>query len=85
MGYGVPGVSDRGSRTVGNGDTVSEHLPAFIAGALLHQLVDALDLDLEPASFDGDDDHATFVVVGRAGTRVRVTVALEGVALEVES
>jgi hypothetical protein len=55
---------------------VSDHLVGFLAGNLLAALV-ALGLDLEAGSFDGDDKSATLVVVGRAGTRVRVSVTIE--------
>jgi hypothetical protein len=57
---------------------VTDHLAGFLGGTLLGRL-DQLGLDLVPRSFDGDDKGVTFVVEGRAGTRVRVTVSIESV------
>lgn len=51
-----------------------DHLPAFVAGTLLAKCIDDLGLELEAASFDGGDTFASFVVAGRAGTRLRISV-----------
>lgn len=57
---------------------MTDHFVGFLAGTLLAKVLDlGLGLDLEAGSFDGDDKEVTMVVVGRAGTRIRITVAIE--------
>ena len=51
-----------------------DHLPAFIAGTMLAWCVRDLELELEAESFDGAEEWATFIVRGKAGTRVRLRV-----------
>lgn len=50
-----------------------DHMPGFMAGTVLAVLIERLHLDLESGSFDGDDEHASFIV-GRAGFRCRVAL-----------
>ena len=56
---------------------MTDSLAAFLGGTLLYPLTHELGLELVPASFEGDEKGVTFVVEGRAGTRIRVTVAVE--------
>lgn len=56
---------------------MTEHVAAFLGGSILSYLGRTMELELEAGSFDGHDSSVTYVVSGRAGTRVRVTVSIE--------